>query len=347
MATIKDIADAAGVSVATVSRALAKPELVRGRTLDKINAVVERLEYTPNAMASSLRRKRSDTFLLVVPNLHNPFYAGVIEGVEHVAHGQGKRVLIGETRDLSERLNSYCEMLLTKQADGLILIGELDCDLLQIEAVRSRVVMACEYSRECTLPRVRIDNRTAAYEVVAYLLALGHRRIAAITGPLDNALGRERLEGYVDALREWGLTPEPAMIRHGDYTLQCGVQQMQRLLSLHNRPSAVFCANDEMAIGALQALANAGMRVPQDCSVIGFDDIRFAPYASPALTTVAQPTAAMGEAAMDLMFKRLDGAGPQDIEIIVPHDMVVRSSSGPPAIAGLTVPAGNSVENEL
>jgi len=130
MATIKDIADAAGVSVATVSRALAKPELVRGRTLDKINAVVERLEYTPNAMASSLRRKRSDTFLLVVPNLHNPFYAGVIEGVEHVAHGQGKRVLIGETRDLSERLNSYCEMLLTKQADGLILIGELDCDLL-------------------------------------------------------------------------------------------------------------------------------------------------------------------------------------------------------------------------
>lgn len=333
MATIKDIADAAGVSVATVSRALTRPELLRGRTLDKINAIVERVGYTPNAMASSLRRKRSDTFLLVVPNLQNPFYAGVIEGVEHIALGQGKRVLIGETRGLPERLDSYCEMLLTKQADGLILIGELESDLLRIEAVRSRVVMACEYSRACTLPRVRIDNRAAAYEVVSYLLALGHRVIATITGPLDNALGRERLEGYVDALSEWGITPDPAMIRNGDYTLQCGVQQMQKLLSLHNRPSAVFCANDEMAIGALQALSNAGIRVPHDCSVIGFDDIRFAPYASPALTTVAQPTAAIGEAAMRLMFKRLEVAGPQDTEIIVPHDMVVRSSSGPePAI---------------
>jgi LacI family repressor for deo operon, udp, cdd, tsx, nupC, and nupG len=335
VATIKDIADAAGVSVATVSRALAKPELVRPRTLDKISAIVERLEYTPNAMASSLRRKRSDTFLFVVPNLHNPFYAGVIEGVEHIAHGQGKRVLIGETRDQPERLDSYCEMLLTKQADGLLLIGELQSDMLQVEAVRSRVVMACEYSRQCTLPRVRIDNRAAAYEVGSYLLALGHRMIATITGPIDSALGRERLEGYVDALAEWGMTPKPEMIRHGDYTLQCGVQQMQKLLSLHDRPSAIFCANDEMAIGALQALSNAGIRVPHECSVIGFDDIRFAPYASPALTTVAQPKAAIGEAAMGLMLKRLAVTGSQDTEIIVPHDLVVRSSSGPPGIGRL------------
>jgi len=331
LATIKDIADQAGVSVATVSRALTKPDMVRAGTLERINAVVARLGYTPNAMASSLRRQCSDTFLLVVPNLQNPFYAGVIEGAERVAHGHGKHILIGETRDQPERLDRYCEMLLKKQADGLILVGELGSALLETETVRMKTVMACEYPGDCALPRVRIDNRAAAHEVVSYLLALGHSSIATITGPLDSALGRERLAGYVDALAERGMAPDPAMIRNGDYTLQGGVRQMQTLISLHNRPSAVFCANDEMAIGALQALANAGVRVPQDCSIIGFDDLRFAQFASPALTTVAQPTGAIGETAMRLMIAGLDAAAPNNTEILLSHELVVRNSSAPPA----------------
>ncbi len=328
MANIKDIALASGVSVATVSRALAKPGLVRHETLQKVNAAIAELGYIPNAMASSLRRKRTDTLLIVIPNLHNPFYSGVVEGVERVADREGLRVLLGETRGEQQRLEIYADMLAKKQADGMILLGEMVPTGMDDAAhLKNRIVMACEYPANVRLPRVRIDNQQAAHEAVAYLATLGHRRIATITGPIDGALGRKRHKGYLSALKEKGLDVDERLVCNGTFEFGSGVIAMQRLLCIPDRPTAVFCANDEMAIGAMQALWQAGLQVPADCSVIGFDDIRFAAYASPPLTTVAQPTEEIGMAAMELLLRCLNDEEGMDQEETLPHRLIVRSST--------------------
>jgi LacI family repressor for deo operon, udp, cdd, tsx, nupC, and nupG len=328
MANIKDIARASGVSVATVSRALAKPELVRHETLQKVNAAIAALGYMPNAMASSLRRKRSDTLLVVIPNLHNPFYSGVVEGVERIADREGLRILLGETRGEQHRLDIYADMLAKKQADGMILLGEMVPTGMDAAAhLKNRIVMACEYPADVRVPRVRIDNERAAHEAVGYLATLGHRRIASITGPADGTLGRKRQQGYVSALKEQGLEFDERLVGEGTFEFESGVIAMQRLLCLRDSPTAVFCANDEMAIGAMQALWQAGLQVPADCSVIGFDDIRFAAYSSPPLTTVAQPTVEIGMAAMELMLRCLNDEQGMDREETLPHRLIVRSST--------------------
>lgn len=328
MPNIKDIAKKAGVSVATVSRALARPDIVKKETLEKVNKAIRAVDYTPNALASSLRRQRSDTVIVVVPDIHNPFYSGIVQGIENVAHERGFRILLGETKDEQSRLDRYADMLMGKQADGLILIGSLmPSNFDEAEPMKGQpIVLACEYSGGLKLPSVRVDNVQAAVEAVGYLAALGHVRIGTITGPMDNRLGRDRLEGYRLGMERAGLPVHEELIVSGAFTLDSGTEAMQRMLTLRDRPSAVFCANDEMAIGAIRALNEASLWVPADCSIIGFDDIRFAEYASPPLTTIAQPNIAIGEAAMRLMLDQLNARSTPD-EVVLPHKLIVRRST--------------------
>lgn len=327
MANIKDIAQAAGVSTTTVSRALAKPSMVKKATVDRVKAAVAALDYTPNALASSLRRKRADTIVVVVPDILNPFYSGIVQGIENVAHDVAFRILLGETKDQQARLDSYSEMLASKQADGLILIGSLTPSNYNPAATsREHMVLACEYLEGYALPRVRIDNIAASAEAVSYLIALGHERIATITGPLDSRLGRDRLQGFRDAMAKADLPVDESHIVSGSFTLDSGTLAMQKLVMHRNPPTAVFCANDEMAIGAVRALNDAGIWVPTGCSVVGFDDIRFARYASPPLTTVGQPNVEIGEVAMRLMLASLDGSTDAS-EVVLPHRLTVRAST--------------------
>jgi LacI family transcriptional regulator, repressor for deo operon, udp, cdd, tsx, nupC, and nupG len=332
VANIKDIAKMAGVSVATVSRALSQPGVVKESTIKKVEAAIRKLDYKPNAMAAGLRRQKSDNIIVVVPNIHNPFYSGVVQGIENIAHGNGYKVLLGETQDNQARLDRYTEMVHRKQADGLILLGSLLPSDVKASLRNGRdasipLVLACEYFKGLDSPNVQIDNLKAAALAVEHLLKLGHARIAKITGPAGNPLSRDRLNGYKSALKDAKLAFNPKLVVDGDFTVSSGYEAMKNLLKQTPKPTAVFCSNDEMAIGALKAIKEKGLRVPEDISVVGFDNLRFAEYCSPALTTIAQPNVQIGEVAMQLMMDLLDDGPKKTKPIVLPHSLIVREST--------------------
>ena len=332
MPNIKDIAELAGVSVATVSRTLKKPEVVREETRRVVMAAVAKLEYKPNALASGLRRQRSETIIVVVPDIRNPFYSSIVQGIEHVAHSSGYKILLGESQNRQDRLDSYAGMLMSKEADGLILLGSLLPTLVQESLAQGRevpipLVMACEYFEGLEIPNVRIDNVGAAALATTYLLDLGHARIAKITGPMNNPLSKDRLKGYRSALRKAGLRALPDYVGHGDFSVDSGYRAMQALLALEEPPTAVFCSNDEMAIGALKAIKDQKLRVPRDISIIGFDNIRFSEYSDPPLTTISQPNTEIGRTAMRLMLDCFQGGIQSARTIVLPHELVVRAST--------------------
>lgn len=331
MANIRDIAKLAGVSTATVSRTLATPAIVMPETRAKVEAAVRKLDYKPNALASSLRRRRTENIVVVVPDIHNPFFSGVVQGIEHVAHGHGHKVLLGESQNSQQRLDTYAEMLDSKEADGLILLGALlptgiANAVAAGEAPHVPIVMACEYFVGLQAPNVRIDNAAAAAAATEHLLQLGHRRIAMITGPSGNPLVKDRIKGYRAQMAKAELAVPADYVARGDFTVESGHHAMKKLLALSHKPTAVFCANDEMAMGAIRAVKDSGRRVPQDLSVVGFDDIRFAEYVDPPLTTIRQPQREIGETAMRLI---LDVFAKRNAptSVVLPHTLVVRGST--------------------
>jgi LacI family repressor for deo operon, udp, cdd, tsx, nupC, and nupG len=331
VANIKDIAKLAGVSTATVSRTLAMPDVVAPETRARVEAAVRKLDYKPNALASSLRRRRTENIVVVVPDIHNPFFSGVVQGIEHVAHGHGHKVLLGESQNNQQRLDSYAAMLGSKEADGLILLGALlptsiERAVAAGEPPPAPIVMACEYFAGLQAPNVRIDNVAAAAAATEHLLQLGHRRIAMITGPSGNPLVKDRVKGYRQQMAKAEIAVPADYVARGDFTLESGYHAMQKLFALSHKPTAVFCANDEMAMGAIRAAKEAGKRVPQELSVVGFDDIRFAEYYDPPLTTIRQPQREIGETAMRLI---LDVFAKRNAptSVVLPHALVIRGST--------------------
>jgi len=334
--TIRDVARVAKVSVATVSRALASPDTVRAATREMVENAIRKTGYRPNALASRLRRQKSDSIVVVVPSIHNPFFSNVIRGIENLAHLSGYKVLLGESQGNQERLDSYASMLARKEADGLILLGALLPSILK-EAGGQRVhampvVSACEYFEHIHLPNVRIDNVAAAAMATEHLIRLGHTRIAKITGPMHNPLSKDRLAGFRQAMAQAKIKVDEEMIVNGDFSAPSGYAAMKTLLGKPVKPTGVFCSNDEMAIGAARAIKETRLRIPRDISIIGFDDIRFSGYCDPPLTTIHQPQAAIGEMAMQLMIEMLqdeaDVSGDAARTIILPHSLIVRTSTG-------------------
>ncbi|MBT0671512.1 LacI family DNA-binding transcriptional regulator [Novosphingobium profundi] len=335
MANIKDIARVAGVSVATVSRALSTPSLVRPKTIERIEAAIADLNYEPNHLAAGLRRQRSDNVIVAVPSIHNPFTSAFVEGIENVARANRMRVLLGITEGDLEALNKYASMIAGKQADGMILLETNLPDIVNNPPAQGKVppiVAACEYPPELRLPRVRIDNLEACALVVGHLAELGHTAIATITGPIGQYMSQDRLSGYKLGLARARLEFNETLVAPGDFSLQSGYDAMVRLLDGGAEFTAVACANDEMALGALSALQHRGISVPDEVSVAGFDDLRFGAFSSPPLTTVHSPTVEIGEAAMRLMLDALLPADqqPPAREVILPHRLIVRQSTGAP-----------------
>jgi len=326
MADIRTVAAAAGVSIATVSRVLKTPDVVTKATRDKVLAAVEATGYRPNALASGLRRAKSDNIVVVVPFIQNPFFSGVIQGIEGVAFAEGYQVLLGESQNDQKRLDSYAGMLRSKTADGLILLGAALPSQL---ADGTPLVLACEYFPDHRIPAIHIDNEAAAREATRHLLSLGHRRIGKIAGPLGNPLSRDRVAGYRAALERAGIAYEEDLVVEGAFDVQSGHAAMSRLLDLGTPPTAVFSSSDEMAIGALKAAREHRLRVPEDLSLVGFDGIRFADFCDPPLTTMVQPTVEIGAAAARMMIAMLNGqeAAPEDI--VLPASLLVRQSTGP------------------
>ncbi|WP_454253161.1 LacI family DNA-binding transcriptional regulator [Pseudomonas sp. Marseille-Q7302] len=326
MSNIRRVAELAGVSVATVSRTLKNPDVVAPATRERVQAAVAAANYRPNGMAVQFRSRRTGNLVVLVPLIANSFFARVIAGIQQAAQAAGYRVLLCDTAGDERREREYAELVYARQADGVIQLRAFDPFAGQGDI--PPVVNACEVLAEHTWPKVRLDNRAAARCLTEHLLALGHRRIALIKGPEDSPLTLERLAGYQEALTQADIALDPGLLHEGDFTLAAGAAAAKALLTLPERPTALFCCSDEMAIGALQILRRSGLRVPEDISLAGFDDIAFAAYTEPPLTTIAQPAEAFGQRAVAMLLEVLNGGTPAAREVVLPFELKVRGSTG-------------------
>jgi LacI family repressor for deo operon, udp, cdd, tsx, nupC, and nupG len=325
--TIRKVAALAGVSTATVSRALSHPGLVSEATREKVLAAVGETGFVPNRQAVDFRRRATGNIVLLVRDITNPFYLDIYRGVEEHAFANGYRVLMGDGID-DARIGRYVEMVRNRQADGLILMTGRVPEALRHTRLPP-IVVVLETVEGLSLPTVAIDNRAAARLAVEHLLGLGHRRIAHVTGPMHLEMARERHAGYRDALVAAGIAPDPALTVAGDFHFSTGRRAAETLLAARPDVTAIFLANDEMAVGAVGALRTRGLSVPGDVSVVGFDDVFFAEASDPPLTSVRQPRREIGRAAMAMMIGRLGGEAPPD-RIMAGVELVVRASSAPP-----------------
>jgi len=331
-ATIQDVARIAGVSNATVSRALSNPSVVAESTLQAVLGAVAETGYQVNHTARNLRRQRAGSIIALVPNLANPFFAQIMAGISAVLTPAGYGLLLADTQtgpDADDRLAYY---LGSGTADGLILFdGQLDNTALSLPG-RPPVVAACEWLDP--LPSVRVDNEAGARLAVRHLAEAGHRRIGHVTGPFPNGLTETRLAGFRAEMQAQGLELRDAWIYGGDFTMDSGALAAQAWMRQADRPSALFFASDEMAAGFIGAVQHAGLSVPGDVSVVGFDNIEVGAHLSPALTTIRQPRMRIGERAAELLIamieaRRLDG--PSEV---IGVELIERASVAPPKKAG-------------
>lgn len=333
MATVEDVAKAAGVSTATVSRTLSHPDLVKAATKERVLEAIARLDFSPNSSAKSLRTTRTSKILVTVPNVSNPFFSSVLRGVEDAAQEAGYSVLLGDTHGEASRENEYGAMLRRKQADGLIFLGhrlpETIVSLVEQMGELAPIVNGCEFNPELDVPSVHIDNKRAAEEAMSLIYETGHVEVGLITGTLRSPLSRDRLAGARAAARHHGQL-ERLTVASGDFSIHSGVEQATALMAAKPEITAIFCFSDEMAMGALSAVRAAGRVCPDDVSVVGFDDIRFAEYLDPPLTTVSQPMLEIGRGTIGLLLRLLAGEAIAERRVTLPHRIVRRASLAPP-----------------
>ncbi len=333
MANIRDVADSAGVSVATVSRTLQQPERVSLKTRNRVMAAVDAVGYKPNLMAVKFRSGKTHNLVVLVPTVANVFFARVISGMQEAAAELGYSILLANTLGNPDTEAQYAKMVSTSQADGLIQLRAqipLDDSLMNDNGLLP-MVNACEVIDCGKYPVVTLDNRAAAKAMTRHLIEFGHTRIAMIKGPDSSPLTQDRLLGYKDALREANLPFNENLLFPGDFTLQAGYKAGADIAKIDEklRPTAVFCENDETAIGTIQAFKQVGMRVPDDISVAGFDDIAFSAFCDPPLTTIAQPAEEFGRTAVTLLVDVLNGTTRKAPKVIMPFELITRQSTGP------------------
>ncbi len=333
MATILDVSKAAGVSVATVSRVLNGKGQVSTATAERVRAAVEALSYAPNVSARNLRLNESRIILIVAPNITNPYYTHIIAGIGKAAHRMGYSAFLCDTGGDRAETKRVLDMLVRRQADGAILLAtERASGWLQPYAEKFSLVQSSEFDPALPLPRVSIDNYAAAREAMAHLIWLGHERIGLVSSQNQYISTALRLSGYRDALREANLDVREDYIRRGaaDYSFKSGFDSARELLRMPDRPTALLCVSDMLALGAIASAREMGLRVPEDVTVVGFDDVEHTTMFHPHVTTVAQPCAEIGEKAMQMLEAAISRA-PLDREVLLPHRLIVRESSAPPS----------------
>src|SRR3954466_352238 len=311
MANIYEVAKRAGVSTATVSRVLSRPQVVSPETRRRVLQAVKVMAYAPNSAAKNLRTLRTGKLLVTVPDISNPFFSLILQGIEDAAQREGHAVLFGDTQHDEAREDRYALMLQRKEADGLIFLGhrlpKSAGDLVRSMAPAcAPVVNGCGFNPRFRIPSVHIDNAAAAAEAMDHLYALGHRRIGIITGPLVSPLSRDRLLGSTEAA-EGIKAQHDLLVTDGDFSIESGSRAADLLFGSSDPPTAIFCFNDEMAIGALGAARRRALRVPEDVSIVVFDAVRYAAHTTPPLTTIAQPMQQIGEYAVRLLLDLLSG----------------------------------------
>jgi len=332
--SIKDIARAAGVSHPTVSRALSDSPLISEETKARIQRLAQEMGYSPNALARGLVTRQTYSVGVVVTTIADPFVAEIVQGIEATAHDHGYTVILCNSESVPEREIASVEMLRSKRVDGIIVtasrVGALYLEYL--EQIGVPIVLINNHNEESGRYTftVTVDNRHGGRLATEHLVQLGHRRIAYITGPANHSSDLGRLAGYRQALIEGGIEPDLALAIPGNGRPDGGEQALQAILALDPRPTAVFCYNDLTAIGLIHAARQAGLSIPQDLAVVGFDDILFASYLYPPLTTVAQPKVEMGQRATTMMLSLITAKEDSEVDlanVVVQGKLVVRAST--------------------
>jgi len=334
MSTIKDVAQHAQVSVATVSHVVNDTRFVSEATRLRVRQAIEELRYVPSALARSLKSNRTHTVGMMIPNNSNPYFAEIIRGIEDTCYGAGFNVILCNSDDDPLKQSTYVRLLSEKQVDGLIVLSS-GSDVELLDTLRAATMPQVVVDREIddlAADLVEVNHEAGGYLATQHLLQFGHRRIACIAGPQTLSSARQRVQGYRRALHEAGLAVDDGLLRCGDFTSAGGHAAMSSLLdaaSPVDRPSAVFASNDLMAIGAICAAAGAGLSIPKDLSVIGFDDIALAAYSNPPLSSIVQPKHQTGELAAQLLLQRIAQPDREPQRMILQPSLLVRQSTGP------------------
>lgn len=329
MTTIRDVSKRAGVSVATVSRAFSAPERLTKKTLEKVLAAAEELQYTPNSLAKIFRANRTHSVVVMVPDLSNSFFYGVIAGIERVASQHGYSLLLSDTKDDADVEASCLELLHGKRVDGIIQLGSTSIEALKGADVDADFpfVHAIECDERTKVPTVAVDNVGASHEITQHLLDLGHREFFVIGGPEQSGITADRLQGIRRALRLAGIRLPNDRVAFGAFSIEEGVLHARSAIQNNPEVSAIIAMSDDLAVGALREAKRLGRAIPSDISIVGFDDIPYSAYTEPEITTIAQPSEKLGRKAMELLLDQLQGESISNRNVLLTAKLVVRASA--------------------
>lgn len=331
MPTIADVARAAGVSTATVSRVLNGNNEVDPLLAARVRIAVKDLAYRPSRIARSLRTRRTMVWALIISDIRNPFFTDMVRGVEDVAYANGYSLVLCNSEENVAKELDYLQLALAENMAGVIVapasLTQTNFDELLEQGVP--VVTVDRKLSDDRVDRVLIDNSRGAEMAVSHLVSGGYRRIGCISGPITVSTGADRLSGYRHGLRLNGLKASAELIRFGDFREESGAVAMKQLLALRTPIDAVFVANNLMTLGALEAIAEAELTVPDDMAVVGFDDMSWSRLLRPPLTTVAQPTYDLGSETARMLLSRISGYDGAPRELILSPTLRARASSAP------------------
>lgn len=327
MATMKDIARLAQVSTSTVSHVINNSRFVSDEIREKVQRVVKELNYTPSALARSLKVNETKTIGMLVTATSNPFFAEVMAGVELYCQQHHYNLIIATTDGDNERLQHHLQMLIQRKVDGLLLMcGDARFSSAESLNIPLPLVVVDWWFTELNADKIFENSTSGGYLATKTLIEAGHSKIAIITGNLKKSLAQNRLKGYKKALAEANIPLNPNWIIESHFDFAGGVAGMNILLSLADKPTAVFACSDTIAVGAYQAIWQKGLRIPQDISIIGYDDIELAKYLSPPLSTISQPKAELGKLAVESLLKRIRGELTEFQTIMLEPELVLRHS---------------------
>lgn len=334
-ATLKKIAQIAGVNISTVSRALNDSPLITQETKEKVLAIAESMNYFPNSLARGLVNHKSETIGIILPKiffLQGPFFSEVLRGIEHVSVRNGYNILIASATGKKQEKNFPFNLTRGKRIDGMVIINEQQRirNLLAIKKENFPFVFLNRYIKDAAINCVSSDNMQGGYLATNHLIKLGHRRIAAVTGSFKMAASHERLQGYKSALEEQGIAFDMKLVQEGlfEQGIESGVECTKRFFEQEELPTAIFAFSDEIAIGVMQVIKNKGLRIPEDIAVVGYDNIEYSAHLSPPLTTISQNPFTIGSESCQMLINILNDQSLEKNHILIPVNLIVRDSCG-------------------
>lgn len=329
-ANIKDVSRIANVSTSTVSNYLNKTVPVKKETAKRIREAIDILDYHPNIPARNLRNMSTKSILVIVANIDRLFFYEVIHGIESITKKYDYQMLFANAQDNLDTERILLNLLRQKQFDGILMLTARErYEKIENIAKDFPLVLACQYYKTGNLPTVSINNISASMEGTKHLIKMGHKRIAFINGPSEIIVFKDRLEGYLLALKESGLKIEPSIIQEGkDCSFESGYRLACQILNQKEKISAMFATSDEMSIGVIKAIKNNNLKIPEDVAVLGFDDTKLVTMSEPDLSTIKQPAFEIGKKAIELLIKLIENKKINNKKIILDHKLIIRKSCG-------------------